>query len=54
MLAHELGHLLGLPDLKHVDGSTENRYNLMYEALAAGYGLTPGQIATALAKAKAK
>jgi len=54
VLAHELGHLLGLPDLKHVDGSTKNRYNLMYEALAAGYGLTPGQIATALANAKAK
>jgi hypothetical protein len=54
VLAHELGHLLGLPDLQHVEGSIQNRYNLMYEALAAGYELTPAQIKTALEKAKSK
>lgn len=54
VLAHELGHLLGLPDLKHVDGSVEHNYNLMYEAIPAGYGLTAGQIETAIAKAKTK
>jgi hypothetical protein len=53
-LAHELGHLLGLADLEHVDNSVQNRYNLMYKAALAGYGLTPGQIKTALAKARTK
>jgi hypothetical protein len=54
VLAHELGHLLGLGDLEHVQGSIENRYNLMYQALSAGYRLTPDQIKTALAKARIK
>jgi len=54
VLAHELGHLLGLPDLKYVEGSVENRYNLMYEALSAGYQLTADQIKTARAKARTK
>jgi hypothetical protein len=54
VLAHELGHLLGLPDLRHVDGSVKNRYNLMYEASAAGYELEPGQIRTARENAAKK
>jgi hypothetical protein len=32
----------------------KNRYNLMYEAVAAGYDLTPEQAKTAVEKAKLK
>ncbi len=53
-LAHELGHLLGLPDLKHVANSIKNRYNLMYEASAAGYEITADQAKTAVERAKLK
>ncbi|HUL16995.1 MAG TPA: hypothetical protein VLV88_13435 [Terriglobales bacterium] len=48
ILAHELGHLLGLPDLK------TDHYNLMYQAYQAAYNLTPGQIATTHASRLAK
>lgn len=54
VLAHELGHLLGLPDLKHVDNSVKHRYNLMYEASQAGQQLEPDQIKTARANAAKK
>jgi len=43
VLAHELGHLLGLLDLDR------DHYNLMYQAYQAAYNLTPAQIATARA-----
>jgi hypothetical protein len=43
-LAHELGHLLSLPDLVNPPNQAMYNYNLMYGALRANDDLTPDQI----------
>lgn len=48
ILAHEMGHLLGLPDL------TADHYNLMYQSYRADYKLSAAQVATATSSALAK
>jgi hypothetical protein len=46
-LAHELGHLLSLPDLRNDKVGVVNNYNLMFGSLRAGDKLTPQQITQA-------
>ena len=54
VLAHELGHLLSLPDVKHKDGSVAPNANLMYEALLLDTKLDAGQIKDARASARVR
>ncbi len=54
VLAHELGHLLSLPDVKHKDGSVEPNANLMYEALVLDTKLDAAQIEKARASARVR
>jgi hypothetical protein len=48
ILAHEMGHLLGLLDL------TDDHYNLMYQSYRADYKLSSSQVAKATSSALAK
>lgn len=52
VLAHELGHLLGLPHVPR--DSSRAHWNLMYEAYRAGDELTPEQVALARASRLAR
>jgi len=54
VLAHELGHLLSLPDIKHKEGSVAPNANLMYEAIPMDYKLDAGQIEKARASARVR
>ena len=54
VLAHELGHLLSLPDIKHKAGSVAPNANLMYEALLLDTKLDADQIEKARASARVR
>ena len=54
VLAHELGHLLSLPDIRHKEGSVAPNANLMYEAIPMDYKLDAGQIEKARASARVR
>ena len=54
VLAHELGHLLSLPDVRHKEGSVAPNANLMYEAVPMDYKLDAGQIEKARASARVR
>ena len=47
VLAHEFGHLLGLPHVSVEDDSAIDNFNLMYPGLRAGNTLTEAQITQA-------
>ena len=54
VLAHELGHLLSLPDIRHKEGSVAPNANLMYEAIPMDYKLDASQIEKARASARVR